>query len=74
MKKCVLLVLCACTFLMAMVGCKKNEGTPTPRAAFADSLPANSQNPYDSFGYWHNVILDTLDAHVSSPKLRPFKS
>lgn len=65
MKKCVLLGLCACTFLMAMVRCKKHESSPTSPIASADSLPANSQNPYDSFGYWHNVILDTLDAQCS---------
>lgn len=43
MKKCVLLILCASTFLMAMVGCKKNEGAPIPPVALADSLPANPQ-------------------------------
>ncbi|HOZ85521.1 MAG TPA: hypothetical protein PK191_08520 [Niabella sp.] len=70
MKKCVLLILCACTFLMAMVGCKKNESSPTPPVALADSLPDNSQNPYDSFGYWHNVILDTLDVRCDKGELQ----
>jgi hypothetical protein len=74
MKKCVLLILCASTFLMAMVGCKKNEGAPIPPVALADSLPANPQNPYDSFGYWHNVILDTLDAQGSKRELQDLAS
>jgi hypothetical protein len=59
---------------MAMIGCKKNESSSTRPVALADSLPANSQNPYDSFGYWHNGILDTLDAQCSKGKSQDLAS
>ncbi|GAB3008135.1 hypothetical protein GCM10027051_05440 [Niabella terrae] len=28
----------------------------------ADSLPFNARNPYDSFGHWHNLILDSVNS------------
>ncbi|HTG57003.1 MAG TPA: hypothetical protein VL943_12080 [Niabella sp.] len=70
MKKCVLLVLCACTFLAAVVACKKNDRSSSPPVATYDSLPGNPLNPYDSFGYWHNLILDSLDVEHAKGKCK----
>lgn len=60
MKKCVLGVLCA--LLVTIVSCKKMDRS-SPAISISDSLPENTLNPYDSLGYWHNVILDSLDKH-----------
>ncbi|WP_460687317.1 hypothetical protein [Niabella aquatica] len=41
-------------------GCIKND-SKEPLPAISDNEPANLQNPYDDFGYWHNVILDSVE-------------
>ncbi len=69
MKKCVLGLLCACIFSIVIIGCNKNDRS-TPKVAVVDSLPGNPKNPYDSFGYWHNVILDSLDYQQSVGKCK----
>lgn len=46
------------------VGCQKNENTK-PSILVPDDEPANQMNPYDDFGYWHNVILDSIEQQRS---------
>lgn len=41
---------------------RTNQDTPsTPSHA----LPGNAFNPYDRFGFWHNLILDSIDRERS---------
>ncbi|MFX9555921.1 hypothetical protein ABTO16_18875, partial [Acinetobacter baumannii] len=42
------------------LSCQKNENAK-PVIPVHDNEPANQMNPYDSFGYWHNVILDSIE-------------
>ncbi|MBZ4187610.1 hypothetical protein [Niabella beijingensis] len=53
------IIACITVFIFS-TGCKKNENTQRVSVA-AENEPANLMNPYDSFGYWHNVILDSID-------------
>lgn len=46
--------------ILFITGCKKNESNQ-PVPTVPDNEPANLLNPYDSFGYWHNVILDSIE-------------
>lgn len=46
--------------ILFITGCKKNESNQ-PVPPVSDNEPANLLNPYDSFGYWHNVILDSIE-------------
>ncbi|HMR83253.1 MAG TPA: hypothetical protein PKE30_08980 [Niabella sp.] len=54
-------IIIACVILtLFSTGCKKNE-SKQPVPAVSDNELANLQNPYDDFGYWHNVILDSIE-------------
>ncbi|MGC4233231.1 MAG: hypothetical protein QM594_09665 [Niabella sp.] len=56
-------IIILCTALTLFItGCKKNEDK-RPVPTVSDTEPANFLNPYDSFGYWHNVILDSIEQH-----------
>lgn len=75
MKKCVIVAFCALALPMLwLTSCKKNERAPSPAIGVADTLPANPLNPYDSFGYWHNVMLDSLDKHRTRRSVYSFSS
>lgn len=75
MKKCVIVALCALALPMLwLMACKKNERAASPAIAVADTLPANPLNPYDSFGYWHNVILDSLEVERRKGKCKDLAS
>lgn len=58
-------IITAFLVIIFLVGCQKNENTKLP-AAVPDNEPANLMNPYDSFGYWHNVILDSIERQRSA--------
>ncbi|WP_157097968.1 hypothetical protein [Niabella ginsenosidivorans] len=54
-------IIIACTALIIFsTGCKKSENAKSAPTV-SETEPANLQNPYDSFGYWHNVILDSIE-------------
>lgn len=53
-------IITAFIVIIFSVGCQKNENAKPP-APVSDDEPANLMNPYDSFGYWHNVILDSIE-------------
>lgn len=54
-------IIIACTALIIFsTGCRKSENAQ-PAPIVSETEPANFQNPYDSFGYWHNVILDSIE-------------
>lgn len=73
MKKCVIGALCVLVFSMVWMGCKKNN-TPKVVNPALDSLPSNQLNPYDSFGYRHNVILDSIAAQRCMGKKLEFEA
>ncbi len=73
MKKCVLGILCACIFSIAVIGCKKSDRSK-PETGVVHVVPENPLNPYDSFGYMHNVILDSLDLERANGKCEDLAS
>lgn len=51
--------------IIFLAGCQKNENTkPAPQVS--DNEPANQLNPYDDFGYWHNLLLDSIEQQRES--------
>ncbi|MCH5597927.1 hypothetical protein [Niabella ginsengisoli] len=58
-------------FSISFSNCTKNNNSK-PIAIVADILPGNVLNPYDSFGVWHNLILDSLEKQPSSRSLYGF--
>ncbi|MBZ4188891.1 hypothetical protein [Niabella beijingensis] len=61
MKQTVYSCFVACVALVfAISGCNKNT-KPQPSLLVANDKPNNPANPHDSFGYWHNVILDSIE-------------
>ncbi|WP_018629622.1 hypothetical protein [Niabella aurantiaca] len=53
-------IIIACIVVVFSVGCQKNENAKPP-IPVPDNEPTNQMNPYDDFGYWHNVILDSIE-------------
>lgn len=74
MKKCVIGALCVLSFsMMIIIGCNKKDRS-TPAVVQPPISPENPLNPYDSFGYWHNLILDSLDAERSKGNCKDLES
>lgn len=72
MKQTIYLCIVACaSFALAISSCNKDEN-PQPFSEVANNKPANPANPHDSFGYWHNVILDSIDHQRKLAKRLPF--
>ncbi|HMR81794.1 MAG TPA: hypothetical protein PKE30_01630 [Niabella sp.] len=71
MKRCVVGLLCVLAFSMVWISCKKNDSTKAV-VPISDSLPTNEANPYDSFGYWHNVVLDSIEQQRSTRSVDGF--
>lgn len=71
MKRCVVGLLCVLVFSMVWISCKKNDSTKAV-VPISDSLPTNEANPYDSFGYWHNLILDSIEQQRSTRSVDGF--
>lgn len=57
--------------ILFITGCKKNESNQ-PVPSVSDNEPANLLNPYDSFGYYHNVILDSIEQERKEGKCTSF--
>lgn len=66
------IIACITVFIFS-TGCKKNENTQRVPVA-AENEPANLMNSYDSFGYWHNVILDSIDKQRTSGNCSGFNA
>lgn len=57
--------LCVLSFsILIITSCNKKDRSASV-VVQPKTLPGNPLNPYDSFGYWHNLILDSLDAEGS---------
>lgn len=55
------LIVCI-TIIIFATGCRKDE-TFEPTPTLSNNDPTNLLNPYDGFGYWHNIILDSIEQY-----------
>ena len=61
MKNTITLFILACAaFILLCPACKKGEKA-RPVLIATNAEPDNPNNPHDSFGYFHNVILDSIE-------------
>ncbi len=66
--------LCVLSFsILIITSCNKKDRSASV-VVQPKTLPGNPLNPYDSFGYWHNVILDSLDAERAKGKCKDLAS